>query len=40
MGATVDGKEILQVNWGKEKEKMTKAELEAKTKKASFKKKT
>lgn len=40
MGAMVDGKEILQVNWGKEKEKMTKAELDAKKKKASFKKKT
>ena len=40
MGATVDGKEILQVNWGKEKEKMTKAELDAKKKKAPFKKKT
>lgn len=40
MGATVEGREILQVNWGKEKEKMTKAELEAKKKKAPFKKKT
>lgn len=40
MGAIVDGKEILQSNWGKEKEKMTKAQLEAKKKKAPFKKKT
>ncbi|KAF8312676.1 hypothetical protein DL93DRAFT_2168289 [Clavulina sp. PMI_390] len=40
MSALVDGKEILQSNWGKEKEKLTKAELEARKKKAPFKKKT
>lgn len=39
MGAMVDGKEVLQINWGKEKEKITKAELDAK-KKTPFKKKT